>query len=223
MQVFYPAFLNLKDKTCVVIGGGKVAARKVASLLQCGARVRVVSPELVPELQALAAEGRIEYLAGRYEGDTLSNAFLVVGATNSPAVNSRVAADCAAMNRLVNIVDEPELCNFIVPATVQRGALNIAVSTGGNAPALASRIRLQLEEQFSPAYTELLQVLGEARQRILEEVADPAKRKKIFTTLAAAELLDVLNAGGRPALEARINEIIALKEDANARDSSGHP
>jgi len=203
----YPVFLKLRNKLCVVVGGGKVAARKAASLLDSGADVRVVSPELTPALRELAAQGRIAWRAGPYSVEALAGAFLVVGATGEAAVNRQVAADCETRGLPVNIVDAPELCSFIVPAVVKRGSLVIAVSTGGASPALSRRIREQLEEQFDESYSVLLAALGEARARVRQNVPDPVRRKEIFAALYEPDLLSVLKQDGTAALFARINEI----------------
>lgn len=209
MQQLYPVFLQLNDKLCVVAGGGAVAARKVRALLNCGARVRVVSPALCEELLALAREGKLEWQKGLYSEDSLEGAALVFGATDDAAVNRQIAKHCAKNGLPVNIADAPELCSFIVPATVSRGLLTIAVSTGGAAPALARRLCRELEERFGETYGELLAALAEARAGVLAGVKDAGRRRAIFTALAEAEqeLLDVAETGGPQALRARIKEI----------------
>jgi precorrin-2 dehydrogenase/sirohydrochlorin ferrochelatase len=208
MDIYYPVFLQLKNKLCVVIGGGEVASRKVDSLLECHASVRVVAPAAVPPLRELAALGRVEYLSVPYTRATLDGAYLAVAATDNPAVNRTVAAHCREQRIPVNVVDAPELCDFILPATIRRGPLTLAVSTGGTAPAVARQIRRELEEKFDDAYGELLTVLGETRIRVLNDIADADRRKHIFTTLARDDLLTLLREKGRPALEDRINELI---------------
>ena len=205
---YYPIFLQLNNKLCVVIGGGDVATRKVTALLESNATVRVISPQLSPELEALSDAGRIEACRHAYTADSLSGAYLVIAATSSPAVNRQAAAHCGANNIPINVVDAPELCDFIVPATVKRGPLTIAVSTGGNLPAMARQIRQKLESEFDEAYGELLTALGEARTRVLRDIDDPIRRKQIFTTLANADLLTTLRQQGRTALELKIEQII---------------
>lgn len=210
MQDYYPAFFRLNGRTCVVVGGGQVAARKVASFLACGAAVRVVDTVLSPALQDLARDGRVEHIVSTFSEDVLEGAYLAVAATSSPEVNRRVAAECTARGIPVNVVDAPGISDFIVPATVRRGALTIAVSTGGSSPALAAGIRRQLEEQFDQAYAELLEALGAARSRVLAEVDDPDRRRAILTTLAedTALFLEILREGGSSALAARLDSII---------------
>lgn len=207
-KTFYPIFLQLKNKICVVVGGGDVAARKVTALLECGAVVRVVSPDLLPELAARAASNLIQVSRLPFNEESLTDAFIVIAATNNRLVNRQVAEYCRDRGILVNVVDAPDLCDFIVPATVRRGPLTLAVSTGGKLPAMARKIRIKLEEDFDEAYGELLTALGEARTQVLTEVTDSARRKRIFTTFAKEDLLSIIHKGGHAALEIRIQEII---------------
>lgn len=208
MTNYYPVFLALQGKSCLVVGGGDVAARKVASLLECGAAVRVVSPTLLPELAALADEGQISVSCRPFEVDDTADASLVIAATNQPAVNRLVALHCRQEKIPVNVVDAPDLCDFLVPATIRRGPLTIAVSTGGTLPAMARKIRRKLEEDFDQNYGLLLAALGTARSRVLAEIADPGRRKRIFSVLAAADLLSVIQDEGVAGLEEEINRLI---------------
>jgi precorrin-2 dehydrogenase/sirohydrochlorin ferrochelatase len=208
MSQYYPVFLKVQDKVCLVAGGGSVAARKVKSLLECGATVRIVSPELTPTLRELVEQGRAGWVPEPYSEEALADAFLVVAATGDAAVNRQVAADCERRGLPANIVDAPELCSFVVPAVVRRGELVIAVSTGGASPALARRIREQLEAQFDETYSVLPAALGAARDYIRQNVPDPVRRKELLTALGAADLLAVLKEGGPAALSACINNII---------------
>ncbi len=208
MQAYYPAFLKLDNRLCVVVGGGEVATRKTLALLECHAVVRVVSPLLSPRLAALADAGLIEYLEREYEAGALAGAFLAVAATGSKDVNQNVAAHCAEFNIPVNVVDAPELGSFIAPAAFRRGPLTVAVSTAGSAPAVARSIKRRLEEMLDESYGELLVILADTRRRVLNEVEDPHKRKEIFIALADEELLTVLRDGGKEALHTRIDQII---------------
>lgn len=207
---YYPVFLALQGKLCLVVGGGDVAARKVASLLECGAAVRVVSPTLLPELETLTEQGQIAADRRPYAPDDIGGASLVIAATNQPAVNRLVALHCQQRKIPVNVVDAPELCDFLVPATIRRGPLTIAVSTGGTLPAMARKIRRKLEEDFDQNYGLLLAALGFARSRVLEEIVDSGRRKRIFCVLAAADLLSVVEAEGVAALEKEIERLIAV-------------
>lgn len=222
MSQYYPVFLRVQDKICLVVGGGSVAARKVMSLLEHGAVVRIVSPELAPPLQELVEQGRAGWLAAPYSPEALAGAFLVVAATGDSAVNRQVAADCERRGLPANIVDAPELCSFIVPAAVKRGELVIAVSTGGASPALARRIRRQLEKQFDETYSVLLAALAEARDLVRKNIPDPVRRKELLSALAEADLFAVLQEGGTGALSACINNIIG-GTDAKGRDCCRQP
>ena len=136
---YFSICLDLSGKICIVIGGGKVAERKVQGLLACGARVTVVSPELTTGLEELAAEEKINLIQRPYQEGDLLGAFLAIAATDEPQVQRRVHAEAMHANLLLNVADVPELCNFILPASLRRGDLVIAVSTGGRSPALARR------------------------------------------------------------------------------------
>jgi precorrin-2 dehydrogenase/sirohydrochlorin ferrochelatase len=148
---YYPLFLDIARRLCVVIGGGSVADRKIARLLACGAFVEVVGTSLTPALAALKGEGKIVHRAAEYHEDQLRGAFLVIGATDNAAVNERIARDARAQGIPVNIVDDPDRCDFILPSIVERGALAIAVSTGGRART-GQETRKELEGTYGPEY-----------------------------------------------------------------------
>lgn len=205
---YYPVFLSLRGKLCLVVGGGDVAARKVVSLLECGAAVRVVSTAFSPELEALAHERQIAVVRRAFAPADSSGASLVIAATNQPVVNRLVAQECRQRQIPVNVVDAPELCDFLIPATIRRGPLTIAVSTGGTLPAMARKIRCKLEADFDQNYGLLLAALGSARSRVLEEIADPGRRKRIFFVLADADLLSVIQENGIAVLEEEISRLI---------------
>lgn len=188
----YPVFIKLEGQPCLVVGGGLVAERKVRSLLEAGAWVRVISPGLSGALQTLADAGEIEYRPGTYRPGDVEGAFLVISATNDAEVNRLVARDCTARRILLNAVDDPEHCNFYVPATVRRGDLAIAISTGGQSPLLARKIREQLEKEFGAHYGDYLALLGEIRHNIIRNVADPVKKAQLLEALATPEILDAL-------------------------------
>jgi precorrin-2 dehydrogenase/sirohydrochlorin ferrochelatase len=183
---YYPVFWDITEKKCIVIGGGDVAARKVERLLSCGARVCVVSPELVPELAALQKEGCLDYIADRYAGKYLDGATLVIGATDDEQTNAAISRDARAKGIPVNIVDDPQKCDFILPAVVQRGDLAITIGTGGKSPALARHLREDLEKQYGKEYETFLNVLGNLRTK-MEKNAGVGK--DWFDSLMAAGIL----------------------------------
>ncbi len=138
MSKFYPIYLDVKDKKCVIVGGGKVAYRKVCSLKEAGAEVVVVSPETCPEM---ANEEGLTLVKKNYDESVLDGALLVIAATDNEEVNKKVVADAKKRNIIVNVVDRPELCSFIVPSTINRGDLCISISTGGASPAVSKSVR----------------------------------------------------------------------------------
>ncbi len=208
MPGYYPVLLDLKDKKCVVIGGGKVAERKVTSLVRAKAIVTVVSPELTKSLRQMAEKKKIHYINGCFKERHLDGAFLVIGAVGNPKINYHVFEAAAKKNKLVNTVDSLDECNFIVPSIIKQGDLMISISTGGKSPALAKKIRKQLENQFGKAYKDFLSFMGELRQRIIAQFPDTKYRNKIFQALVDSELLDLFNKGQKQKAEIKAEEII---------------
>ena len=188
MSTNYPIMMRLKGKKTVVVGGGKVAERKVKGLLGTGALVSVVSPELTDELLRLARDGDIVWLDRTFSKDDIQDAFLVFAATNDEGVNQFVRS-VAKDHQLVMVADDPEDSDFHVPAQVQRGRLSITVSTGGASPILAGKIREQLEQQFDEQYSEYLDFLFSKRQWILKEIKDSSLKKKLLTAIVSEEFL----------------------------------
>lgn len=184
----FPILIDMRGRLAVIIGGGGVAERKCLSLIDAGARVKVVSPELAPGLEALAAECRIEHLSREYRQGDLENAFLVFAATGSHEANMAVAAEAAGRGIPVNIADSPELSSFISPAVVSRGDLLLTVSTGGKSPALSRKIRRDLDVRFGDEYGPTLQLLGAIREKLLTEKRSSKYNKKLFDALVAHDL-----------------------------------
>lgn len=203
---YYPLFVRLDGRACVVIGGGEVAERKVHGLLAAGARVTLVSPELTPALAALASGGAIAHRAGAYRAGDLAGAFLAYAATDDESVNAAIAAEAEAEGVLLNVVDRPAHCSFIVPSIVQRGDLVIATSTGGASPLLARRIREELESRFGPEYADGLRVLRAVRHRLRREGRSFDERKRVFATLVDSPLLDLLRRGDREGVDRLLAE-----------------
>lgn len=201
----YTISLDLFQKDCLVVGGGQVAERKVRSLLECGARVKVISPEITPGMGKLAAEGLILYREGFYQDSDLNGVFLVIGATDREEVNRRIADDCAARNLVVNIVDDPGKGNFFVPAVVRRGALTIAVSTEGKSPMLARKIREELERAYGPQFSEFLELLGQLRERVINNETSEQKKRNLLEELVSEEILDLLKEGRLELVKERLH------------------
>ena len=176
MPDYFPAFLDLRGRRCLVVGGGPVGERKVRALLECGARVVVVSPGVTPELASLAAGGRIEHWARAFRRSDARGCTLAVAATGDPFVDRAVAAAARPWRVLVNVVDEPEHCDYILPSVLRRGELQIAVSTGGRSPALAREIRRRLEGLFGPEYADLVRRVGMERRNARATATSAASR-----------------------------------------------
>jgi len=170
-MVHYPITLVDPDTRAIVIGGGAVAARKVRGLLDAGARVTVIAPQLVRELQDLAREARITLVPRAYQNGDLRDAHLVIAATDDAHVNHAVYAEARARGILVNVVDDPAHCTFHVPALVRRGDIAIAISTGGASPALAKHLRAHIEKLIGEEYAQLAALLAELRPRVQARVA----------------------------------------------------
>ena len=166
MSARYPICLDLADRTCVVVGGGDVAERKVVSLLAAGARVVVVAPALAPGLWRLRGEGRLEHTSRPYQEGDLADAFLAIAATDDAEANRAVAAEARRRRVLVNVVDDPALCDFTLPAVLRRGDLLVAVSTGGRSPAVARYVREELEDFLTPEHVLLLELAAEVRAEL---------------------------------------------------------
>ena len=181
--MYFPICLDIKGRCCLVVGGGRVAARKVASLLEHGGRVRVISPELTPELARLHTAGKLEWRAASYQDGDLADAFLVIAATDDAEVQARVHAEAEARHILLNVADVPKWCNFILPATVRRGDLSIAVSTGGKSPAMAKRLRRELEAGLGPEYGLLTELLGRLRPLVLAMGRPHLENQELFSRM----------------------------------------
>jgi precorrin-2 dehydrogenase/sirohydrochlorin ferrochelatase len=188
----YPLFLNLTNQKCLVVGGGTVAERKILTLLDYGAQIKMVAGEATPNLRKLVKNGRLNFRQGTYQPADLIGVVLVIAATNQKEINRQVAKDCFKNNILVNVVDDPEYSNFFVPAVVKRGFLQIAVSTTGKSPILAKKIREELEIQYGPAFEWLVSFLGEIRQKAINEVAESDQKQAILTRLVDLKLLQLV-------------------------------
>lgn len=208
----FPIVLTeLHDARCLVVGGGPVAERKVAALLECEAGVTVISPALSGQLGRWAAEQRLEHIARTFRsGDVCSiraRPALVIAATGDAAVNAQVAGEARSMGLLVNVVDQPEAGNFHTVATVRRGDLLLTVSTGGASPAMASLVRQKLEQDFGSEYGELLALLGTLRRNTIRRLP-PSQRARIWHGLALERMLGWLRAGEPERAEAYAKEQI---------------
>ncbi len=166
---YYPVFLDIKGKKCVVVGGGQVALRKVKVLLEHGADVEVISPDLCPELTELARSGAIRMVARGYQAGDLKKAFVAIAATDNDETNQRVASEARKNSVLINVVDNATSSDFILPSYLRRGQITVAVSTNGVSPALARKIRSRLEEELGEEYGRLASLIGETRTEVRQQ------------------------------------------------------
>jgi precorrin-2 dehydrogenase/sirohydrochlorin ferrochelatase len=204
-------YLNLEGRKCVVVGGGEVARRKVETLLAAGAKVCLISPEITPGIGELVKAGKVTHVSREYRTGDLEGAFLVIGATDIEDINREVAEDAEKTGILINIVDVPQLCNFIVPSKVERGDLVISISTGGKSPALAKKIRKQLEGLYGNEYAEYVELLGKCREQILQQIPDIKKRRRIFQALVDSDLIELIKEGNKDKIRQMVEEIIGFE------------
>jgi precorrin-2 dehydrogenase/sirohydrochlorin ferrochelatase len=189
---YYPIYLDLRDRPCLIVGGGQVAERKTLSLVEAGANVTVISPSLTQKLQELSQSGKIIHLPKTFDDKDLTGALLVIAATDSREVNTSIGRLCKKRNILVNVVTPPDESSFIVPSVVERGELLIAVSTSGMSPAL-SKIRQELEERYGPEY-EVFRKMSMLRARLMDEVKDDGIRRNP-ASLADSDVISLLKEG----------------------------
>ncbi|WP_132945644.1 bifunctional precorrin-2 dehydrogenase/sirohydrochlorin ferrochelatase [Tumebacillus sp. BK434] len=193
--MLYGAFLQLAGRSCLVVGGGPVAERKITGLLDCQADVTVIAPSLTPPLLKLAEHGTLQWKARPYRAGDAAPFFLIIAATSSRDVNRAVCAEGEQHGRLVNVVNDQSIGNLTVPALLRRGPLTVGISTSGAAPVVAKKLREELEAFFGPEIQQFLHLMADARTRILAEVPDGAERADLLRKLANSELLQLLRAG----------------------------
>jgi len=201
LESFCPMHINLKDRECLVIGGGSVAGRKVKTLLPYGAKITVLSPEISSFLSEMVAQDKVWYVADHYRPVYLKGKFAVVCASGSEEVNRRAAEDSTGRGILVNNASDPERCTFFLPALAKRGPLTVSVSTSGTSPALARRLRDQINETIKPEYGELLEFLGKIRPLIVRRINNREKRRELFEYLGGEEFYRKFKKTARPELE----------------------
>jgi len=194
---YYPISLDISNRRCVIVGGGEVAERKAGRLIESGAEVVVVSRRLTPVLERFRDGGRIRHVPAEYDKSLLEGAFLVFGTTDDPAVNEQVFRDARELGILVNVADDPKRCDFILPSLFERGDLQIAVSTGGKSPALARRLREEIEGLYGPEYAVYLSLLGDLRKKLMARGFPQHENKRLFEAVIASDLLNCIRSGER--------------------------
>jgi precorrin-2 dehydrogenase/sirohydrochlorin ferrochelatase len=181
----FPMFLKIAGRSCLVVGAGHIAEPKIESLLRCGARVRVVAPAATPAIREAASAGKVVWEQRAFRPADLNGAFLVVAATSSPELHQQIFELARESAILCNAVDEPSRCDFYYGAVVRRGPLQIAISTAGNSPSLAQRLRHELEQQFEPAYAEWVMQIGKARDALMSDVRIEEQRKSALKEISS--------------------------------------
>ncbi|MCP5246372.1 MAG: uroporphyrinogen-III C-methyltransferase [Burkholderiales bacterium] len=210
---FLPVFLNVKNQTCLVVGGGSVAVRKVSLLLQAGADVHVVSPMLNQELTALLQHNKISHLAQCFAPGHLDNCALVIAATDDQAVNRKVSESAKARNIPVNVVDNPEFCTFIMPSIVDRSPLMIAISSGGKSPVLARVLRARLEAMIPHAYSRLASYAAEFREQIKRKFTHQENRRLFWEKALQGKFAEMVLAGKDKAAQAYLQQLLDNEKD----------
>jgi len=205
---YYPVNLDIQNRNCLVVGGGGVGTRKVVTLLNCGARVTAVSPDMSAKLRSLAGSPGLTLEQRPYRSSDLEDMFLVIGATDDETLNRQISRDAEQRGTLCNIADRPEICNFILPAIVQREDLVITVSTSGKSPALAKKLRKALEARFGEEYGVFLKLMGGIRKKLLSQSHEPEAHKPIFEQLINSDLITLIKEGKTAEINALLFDIL---------------
>ena len=184
-MILFPAFLKLAGRRCVVVGAGPVAEEKIEGLLRAGADVRVVAPDATRRIRELARKKKIRWDERLFRASDLGGAFLIVAATSSPSLHAQIYRQARRRGVLCNVADDPEHCVFYYGSVVRRGELQIAISTGGHSPALAQRLRKEMEKEFGAEYEEWLKELGKIRKRLFAKKITPERRRALLHGLAS--------------------------------------
>lgn len=215
---YYPAFLDLHGKKVLIVGGGAVAQRKIETLFEYGAVIDVAARDLTPALKEFETEGRIRFVGSQFHEDQMDRAFLVIAATDDPEMNRKVSLAAEERNIPVNAVDQPSDCTFIVPSILRRGDLVIAVSTSGKSPALARRLREQLEGTFGEEYGAYVQLMGKARENVLSGDFPPERKGEILRELIESDLLDAIRLGDRSRVASTLKRILRTELNEEIRE-----
>jgi len=205
-MTLFPMFVKLEGRSCLVVGADAIGEPKIGSLLISGASVRVIAPQVSPAVAEWARAGAIVWEAREFKVTDLDGVFLVIAATSSREVNGAIFHEAQQRNILCNVVDDPEYCDFYYPAVVRRGDLQLAISTNGHSPALAQRIRRELEIQFGPEYGEWLEELGKIRQQLFASGMNPDERRRLLHELASREAFERMQSAGMNVGEIGVGE-----------------
>jgi len=206
--MFYPAFIDLENRPVLVVGGGIIAQRKVETLLEAGALVTVVSPQITEQLDAYGQSNRISVRQRGFIPSDVDGVSLVISATDDPTTQTEVASIAASKNVLVNTVDKPELCSFIVPAILRRGDITIAISTSGKSPSLAAELRARLDRVLTEEFARTANVLGAVRQEVHRQFAGSDDRKRVFDSIIGSGIIEWIAGCDDAAALERVREMI---------------
>jgi len=205
---YYPIFLDLNNQNVLVVGGGEVAERKIKHLLTYGCTIYISSPHLTPHLQQLVTTKKMHHIPYESLDTYMDDTFMVIAATDDAEVNSKIASQAKKHGLLINTVDQPKDCNFIMPSIVKRGNLQIAISTAGKSPALAKKIRKNLESTFGPEYDSLTKLMGIIRTKLLSQDQSSSKNKIIFQQLVDSNLLEMIKRKNWDGMRATLESIL---------------
>ncbi len=209
----YPVNLNIKDKICVIFGGGEVATRKAKELISCGAKIRVISPQFSPMLLNLAEDQVIDLHRREYRSSDLDGAYLVFAATNVSEVQKSIMVEADIRGILANCADDPNVCSFHVPAKVRRGNFLLTISTGGGSPALAAKLRRELEEEFGAEYKQFVELLAKIRQQVITDGENQQAHKILFKKLLQLNILALIRKEEWSALQEELGAILPAEMD----------
>ena len=205
---YYPVYLDMRGRNALVIGGGAVGSRKAETLLRAGARVTLVSPQVTETIRSLADAGRLTWHARCYQSSDVADMFLVYSATDDADLNRRIEEDAAGQQALCNFADQPDRGHFILPSIIERGDLLVSISTSGKSPAVARRLRKDMEAYFGEEYAPFLRLMGAVRERLLEREHAPADHRKVFGQLIDGGLLALVKAGDRDGINRLLQSVL---------------
>lgn len=211
---YYPVYLDMRGRKALVVGGGAVGSRKAETLLRAGAHVTLVSPRVTAAVRSLAREGRLTWHARPYRAPDMEGVFLVFSATDDFDLNRRIEADAARHRVLCNFADQPDRGQFILPSIVERGDLLISISTSGTSPAVARRLRMELEAYFGEEYGPFLRLMRAIREQLLEREHAPEAHRQLFGRLIDGGLLGLVKAGDRTGIDTLLQSVLGDGFDA---------
>lgn len=213
MTNYYPVMLNIEDKECIIFGGGKVALRKVNIIINYGCKITIISEYVCDELKLLIEKNNIKWIQRNYQNNDVNNVFLVFAATNNFEVNKLISKEAKEKGILTNNVSSPEMCTFVVPSIVKRGDLTLTVSTNGKSPLISKFIRQELEQKYDLNYEELLNILGDLRQKAVTRINSESKREDFFNEILKLDPLELIISVGKTELLIKIDELFNKYSD----------